>query len=97
MNDWKRCFLGIPEGSPQTIGQLLRQMRKEAGYTQLELEVRVGLERSTIIKIEKDDPASIEALDAVVLRKWKNACKSKMHLSTIATYQRVVMKFFNLI
>ena len=97
MNDWKRAFLGIPEDSPQTIGDLLKTMRKEAGFTQEEMGKKVGLKRWTISDIENDVPETIDALTIMVLRKWKTACTGRMSNDTASTYRTVIMKFMKML
>lgn len=97
MHDWDTYLARLPEGNPRTMGQLLRQMRKEAGYTQADMGKKVGLSRETIINIEKDSPESIIALEAIVVRKWRTACGLKATINTIAAYKSVMMQYFKLL
>ena len=97
MGDWDRYLTRLPEGSPRTMGKLLRQMRKEAGFTQVEMAKKVGLSRETVINIEKDSTETILALEAIVLRKWRSACGLKMTLNTIAAYKSAIMQYFKLL
>ena len=96
MHDWNKYLENQPVGEPKTIGQLLRKMRTESGCSQTEMGKKVGLTRWTIGEIEKDVPESIAALDAIVIRKWKTACKFKMALNTLKTYSYVMTKFFKI-
>jgi DNA-binding XRE family transcriptional regulator len=78
------------------MGQLLRQVRKEAGFTQVDMAKKVGLSRETVINIEKDLVETVSALEAIVVRKWRSACGLKMTLNTIAAYKSVMMQYFKL-
>ncbi|MFT4993073.1 MAG: HTH-type transcriptional regulator/antitoxin HipB [Paraglaciecola sp.] len=96
MREWDRCLARLPEGNPRTMGQLLRKMRKEAGYTQVDMAKKVGLSRETVINIEKDLSETISALEVIVVRKWRTACGLRMTLDTIAVYKSVMMQYFKL-
>ena len=96
MNDWERLFLKMPDYGVNSIGQLLRQMRKEAGYSQEEMGLKVRLSRWTIGDIEKDKPEAIEALDALVIRKWKTACSHRIAMNTLTAYKDAVTRYFKL-
>lgn len=95
MQDWNK-FLQSAEGEPETIGDLLKQLREEAGYTQNELAQRMNLSRYTVINIENNEPQAISALKMSTFRKWHRACRVKASTSTLDVFKKVVSKYLGL-
>eukprot|EP01025_Chloroclados_australasicus_P025887 TRINITY_DN25759_c1_g1_i1.p2 TRINITY_DN25759_c1_g1~~TRINITY_DN25759_c1_g1_i1.p2 ORF type:complete len:117 (+),score=3.32 TRINITY_DN25759_c1_g1_i1:73-423(+) len=50
-------------------GAQLRALRKEAGYTQEEIGIRVGISRETVSAIENERPETINSIGVEVISK----------------------------
>ncbi|WP_338294474.1 helix-turn-helix transcriptional regulator [Planctobacterium marinum] len=57
-------------------GEVLRDMRKEAGFTQQDLARRVGISRETVIAIEKNKRGTIDTIELDVLKNWQKLCRN---------------------
>ncbi|TDF38552.1 helix-turn-helix domain-containing protein [Alteromonadaceae bacterium M269] len=76
-------------------GQELRRIRKEAGYTQAEMAVRVGISRETVIAIENEHPGAINSLELGVLKLWWKACHQRVTQETKTGFVTYIQSFFN--
>ncbi len=56
--------------------EILKTMRKEAGFTQAEIAKAIGVSRETIVAIENAHPRAVEALSASNLEYWGNVCRT---------------------
>ena len=74
----------------------LKQLRLDAGLTQLELGMRIGLSRETISAIENEHKAAINALTFEVVRKWWKVCRQHTDSDTNASLRRTILDFFKL-
>ena len=74
-------------------GQMLRRIRKEAGYTQDELARRIGLSRETISAIENEHKKSISGLRIETIKLWMKACGSRVSADTKKSFSDYI-RFF---
>ncbi len=75
-------------------GALLRTMRKEAGLTQEQLKVRLGISRETVSAIENEKPETINSIEAEVVSKWHIVCKQSVSSDTGTAFFEHMMKYF---
>lgn len=75
-------------------GVLLRELRKEASLTQVDLAMRIGISRETVSAIENDKRESIEAIGAEVISKWHMICGQRASATTNNKFFEHVMKYF---
>lgn len=77
-------------------GQKLREMRKEAGYTQIDLAKRLGISRETVIAIEREHPGTINSIELQVINKWWKVCSQSISQSTKQDFIDYVKGFLSL-
>ena len=75
-------------------GTQLKALRKEAGYTQEELALRVGISRETVSAIENDKPETINNIGVEVISKWWEVCRQKASLQTRESFCSSIMNYF---
>jgi len=73
---------------------LLKNLRKEAGFTQRELAVRIGISRETVSAIERNVPKTINSLEAEVVSAWHIACQQDASADTRVLFLGHIMKYF---
>lgn len=73
-------------GDPQEIGRLMRERRKQLGFTQEQMAQAVGLSPITIIRIENGQVGYIHAKTAKALEVPKRLTK-RMVMETVAVTQ----------
>lgn len=73
---------------------ILRDLRKEAGFTQDELAPRIGISRETISAVENAKPETIDSLSIEMIRKWWSVCRLKAKENTRARFMDQIMLFF---
>ena len=75
-------------------GAQLRALRKEAGYTQEELGLRVGISRETVSAIENEKPETMSSIGVEVISKWWSVCRQKASEQTRESFFSTVMEYF---
>ena len=75
-------------------GKVLRALRKEAGFTQALLAMRVGISRETVSAIENEKPETMDVLGADIIQKWYSVCAASASQQVKAEYYRYVMDYF---
>lgn len=75
-------------------GTQLRSLRKEAGYTQEELALRIGLSRETVSAIENEKPETINSIGVEVINNWWSVCRQKASEQTRQSFFSSVMDYF---
>lgn len=75
-------------------GAQLKALRKEAGYTQEELALRVGISRETVSAIENEKPETINNIGVEVISKWWSICRQKASQQTRESFFSTVMDYF---
>jgi len=68
---------------------VLKALRKEAGYTQQDLALRLGVSRETVVAIEGAKRSSIDSLQLALLYKWWSVCKIKATLNTVDKFTQL--------
>lgn len=77
-------------------GVELKNLRKEAGYTQKELATKIGVSRETVVAIENEHPKTIDSLGLEVVNAWWIACRQSVSESSQLSFKVQVMKFFGM-
>lgn len=77
-------------------GALLRTLRKEAGYSQETLAMRIGISRETVSAIENEKPGTIDTIGAEVISRWHMACHSRATTDTRSKFLDHVLKYFGI-
>ncbi|PAJ75767.1 transcriptional regulator [Pseudoalteromonas sp. NBT06-2] len=77
-------------------GVELKNLRKEAGYTQKELAVIIGISRETVVAIENEHPKTIDSLSLEVVNAWWVTCRKSVSESSQLSFKVQVMKFFGI-
>ena len=75
-------------------GALLRTMRKEAGLTQDQLRIRLGISRETVSAIENEKCETINSIEVEVVSKWHIVCKQRVSSDTETEFFGHLMKYF---
>ncbi|MEP7706469.1 helix-turn-helix domain-containing protein [Paraglaciecola sp. 25GB23A] len=75
-------------------GAQLKALRKEAGYTQEELALRVGISRETVSAIENEKPETINNIGVEIISKWWSVCRQKASQQTRESFFSAVMDYF---
>ena len=70
-------------------GVQLKSLRKEAGYTQGELALRVGISRETVSAIENEKPETMNSIG-----EWWAVCRQKASEQTRESFFSTVMDYF---
>lgn len=76
-------------------GEQLKQIRKEAGYTQVELAKLLRVHRDTIGHIENNKPGTIDEISADLIRRWWQKCSSRVSENTRYSFKLFIKKYFN--
>jgi DNA-binding XRE family transcriptional regulator len=77
-------------------GVELKNLRKEAGFTQKELAAKIGISRETVVAIENEHAKTIESLGLEVVNAWWIACRKSVSESSQLSFKVQVMKFFGM-
>lgn len=77
-------------------GKKLKEMRKESGYTQVELAVRLGISRETVIAIENEHPGTIDSLGVGTLKLWWKVCNQRISQQSRNDFVEYVKNFLNI-
>ena len=75
-------------------GIQLRALRKEAGYTQGDLAIRIGISRETVSAIENEKPETMNSIGVEVINKWWSVCRQKASAQTRESFFSTVMDYF---
>ena len=75
-------------------GAQLKALRKEAGYTQGELALRIGISRETVSAIENEKPETMNNIGVEVISKWWSICRQKASQQTRESFFSTVMDYF---
>jgi DNA-binding XRE family transcriptional regulator len=76
-------------------GVQLTQLRKEAGYTQEQLGLRLDISRETISAIENERPETLNNIAVTVINKWWSVCRTKASPETRESFISTVLDYFN--
>ena len=77
-------------------GLELKNLRKEAGFTQKVLASQIGISRETVVAIENEHPKTIDSLSLEVVYAWWLACRKSVSESSQLSFKVQVMKFFGM-
>jgi len=77
-------------------GRELKNLRKEAGFTQKVLASKIGISRETVIAIENEHPKTIDSLSLEVVNSWWVACRKSVSESSQLSFKAQVMNFFGM-
>jgi DNA-binding XRE family transcriptional regulator len=80
----------------EQICKLLRSLRKEAGYTQIEMSKKMGVCRETIVAIENLHIGSVNKLELWLVMRWWVACKLKANIETKSQFSSLLKKAFDI-
>ena len=80
----------------QFSGKELKNLRKEAGFTQKVLAQKIGISRETVVAIENEHPKTIDALSLEVVNAWWAVCRKSVSESSQLSFKVQVMKFFGM-
>lgn len=72
---------------------LLKNMRKEANYTQQELATRIGISRETVSAIENAKIETLNNISAEVISAWHIACRQGATSDTKTKFLSHMMKY----
>lgn len=88
----------IKSNTPKHLAKskLLRQMRKDAGLTQLELAERLFISRETVVAIENCHQSAIETIESELLEGWWEICRPRATPTTYQAFKEFVMRSFSL-
>ena len=75
-------------------GTQLKLLRKEAGYTQAELALRVGISRETVSAIENDKPETMDNIGVGVVNRWWSVCRQTASEKTRESFFTTVVDYF---
>jgi transcriptional regulator with XRE-family HTH domain len=75
-------------------GQELKQLRKDAGFTQQTLATRLKISRETISAIERDIPETINSLDIRIVQRWFKICQSSVSIDRKESFMHYVISYF---
>lgn len=78
-------------------GKKLKEMRKESGFTQAELAIRLGISRETVIAIENEHPGTIDSLALGTLKKWWKVCNQRISQQSRNDFVEYVKNFLNIV
>lgn len=77
-------------------GVELKNLRKEAGFTQKEIAAKIGISRETVVAIENEHPKTIASLSLDVVNLWWLTCRKSVSESSQLSFKVQVMKFFGM-
>ena len=77
------------------LPKTLRALRREAGYKQNELALRLGISRETVSAIENSKEETIKNLPDEVVRKWWSVCRSTAHEETRNHFFEQITDYFD--
>lgn len=75
---------------------LLKSMREEAGFTQVELANRINVSRETVSAIENCHVGTIDTIEQRVLSQWWSICRGKAHSTTRENFISLLKKTFKI-
>ncbi|KXI27613.1 helix-turn-helix domain-containing protein [Paraglaciecola hydrolytica] len=78
----------------QFSGVQLKALRKEAGFTQGELAIRIGISRETVSAIENEKPETMSNIGVEIISKWWTVCRQKASQQTRETFFSSIMDYF---
>lgn len=70
----------------------LKLMRTEAKYSQVGIGKQIGKCRETIVAIERNNYAAVNALSLRHLIKWMGSCQGKCTDKTLASFKKLMAK-----
>ena len=76
------------------IPEILKQLRKESGYTQKELADKVGVSRETVSAIENGHVNTLKGLREESLSKWWLVCKHRSKKETKECFYKYILAKF---
>ena len=76
------------------LAEILKDLRKESGYTQLDLASRLGISRETVSAVENNKRSTIESLGLEVCNKWWAVCRTKARKNTRDRFMEQIMGYF---
>lgn len=76
------------------IPEILKNLRKEAGYTQKQLADKVGISRETVSAIENGHVNILKGLREEALSKWWLVCKHKSKQETKERFYKYILARF---
>ncbi|AZQ82707.1 helix-turn-helix domain-containing protein [Colwellia sp. Arc7-635] len=74
----------------------LKNLRKEAGFTQKDLANKIGISRETVVAIENEHPKTINSLSLEVVNTWWGICRASVSEASQLAFKVQVMTFFSL-
>ena len=77
-------------------GIALRDLRKEAGFTQKSLASKIGISRETVVAIENEHAKTINSLSLEVVNAWWLSCRTLVSESSQLSFKSQVMEYFHL-
>lgn len=77
-------------------GKELKSLRKEAGFTQVEIAKKIGISRETVVAIENEHPKTIDALSLEVVNAWWLICRQSVSESSQLSFKAQLLKFFGM-
>jgi len=75
---------------------ILKNLRKEAGFTQDNLAKEIELSRETVVAIEGNKPKTVNALQLSVVNEWWQLCREKATDSTALSFRAEVSRYFGM-
>lgn len=80
----------------EQLCKLLRTLRKESGYTQIEMGKRLDVCRETIIAIENLHVGSVDSLEFWLVMRWWVVCKFQATIDTKSQFSALLKKAFDI-
>lgn len=74
----------------------LRNIRKEACFTQAEMGKLLGVSRETILHIENGKEGSVDALGLHLIRNWYLVCRERLCPLTHNDWSRHIKTFLHI-
>lgn len=80
----------------QTEGQILKNLRLGAGFSQKALAAKIGISRETVVAIEREHPNTIKALKMQVIKKWSDVCGAEDNATALNNFKVFIKKTFHI-
>jgi DNA-binding XRE family transcriptional regulator len=77
-------------------GELLRELRVSAGFTQAELAKKLKFSREKLVAIENNHPGTINNLSADIINRWYLLCCPNSPKLLLERYKKTIINFFNI-
>lgn len=77
-------------------GIALKDLRKEAGFTQKLLASKIGISRETVVAIENEHPKTLNSLSLEVVNAWWKNCRTLVSEASQISFKLQVIKYFHL-